>query len=124
MSFDELIKAANQLDATDLDRFLQQVLSLRTRRKAHVLPSEEAQLLEKINQGIPLELRAQYQVLRVKREAEILTDSEYDTLIKLSNQIEQLGAQRLEALATLAQLRQCSLSALMEMLGIQSVTYV
>ena len=54
MSFDELIKAANQLDATDLDRFLQQVVSLRTRRKAHVLPSEEAQLLEKINQGIPL----------------------------------------------------------------------
>ncbi|MBO3457313.1 hypothetical protein G7B40_005425 [Aetokthonos hydrillicola Thurmond2011] len=38
--------------------------------------------------------------------------------------IEQFGAQRLEALANLAQLRQVSLSDLMETLGIQPVTYV
>ncbi len=124
MSLDELIKAANQLDGTDLERLLQQVVVLRTQRKAHVLPAEEAQLLDKINQGIPPELRAQYQVLRAKREAENLTDLEYDTLIQLSNQIEQLGAQRLEALANLAQLREVSLQQLMETLGIQPVNYV
>jgi hypothetical protein len=124
MSLDELIKAANQLDGTDLERLLQQVVVLRTQRKAHVLPAEEAQLLDKINQGIPPELRVQYQVLRAKREAENLTEFEYDTLIQLSNQIEQLGAQRLEALANLAQLREVSLSQLMETLGIQPVNYV
>ena len=40
MSLDELIKAANQLDETDLDRLLQQVVVLRTQRKAHVLSAE------------------------------------------------------------------------------------
>ena len=124
MSLEELIKAANQLDSSDLDRLLQQVVILRAHRKANVLPLEEAQLLHKINQGIDPELRAQYQTLRAKLEAETLTDAEYNTLIQLSNQIEQFGAQRLEALANLAQLRQVSLSELMETLGIQPVTYV
>lgn len=124
MSLEELIQAANQLDEVDLDRLLQQVIILRAHRKANVLPLEEAQLLHKINQAIDPELRLKYQTLRAKLEAETLTDAEYNTLIQLSNQIEQFGAQRLEALANLAQLRQVSLSALMETLGIQPVTYV
>ena len=124
MSLDELIKAAHQLDQTDLDRLLHQVIVLRAHHKTNVLPEEEAQLLQKINRGIDSELRSRYQVLREKREAETLTDGEYEILIQLSNQIEQYGAQRLEALATLAQLRQVSLSVIMESLGIQPVTYV
>jgi hypothetical protein len=85
---------------------------------------EEAQLLQQINQGVPTDLRAQYQVLRAKREAATLTEAEHQSLIKLSSQIEQIGADRLEALATLAQLRQVALTDLMQTLGIQSVTYV
>jgi hypothetical protein len=124
MSLDELIKAANQLNETDLDRLLQQVVALRTQRKAHVLPAEEAQLLDKINQSIPAELYAQYQVLRAKREAETLSEKEYNTLIELSKQIEQFSANRLESLVKLAQSRQVSLTELMERLGIQPVSYV
>jgi hypothetical protein len=124
MSLDELIKAANQLNETDLDRLLQQVVALRTQRKAHVLIAEEAQLLGEINQGVPAELRTQYQALRAKRETETLTETEYSTLIELSKQIEQFSANRLEALVKLAQLRQVSLTELMESLGIQPVSYV
>ncbi|MCU0567228.1 MAG: STAS/SEC14 domain-containing protein [Oculatellaceae cyanobacterium Prado106] len=124
MSLDELIQAAHQLDETDLEQLLHQIVVLRASRKTQVLPEEEAQLLLKINQGVPADLRTRYQSLRQKREAETLTDEEYDTLIQLSNQIEQIGAQRLEALASLAQLRQVSLLDLMETLGIQPVSYV
>jgi ERCC4-type nuclease len=124
MSLDELLKAANELDEPGLDRLIHQVAVLRVSRKAQVLPEEEAQLLQQINQGVPPDLRAQYQVLRAKREAETLTEAEHQSLIKLSSQIEQIGADRLEALATLAQLRQISLSELMQSLGIQPVTYV
>lgn len=122
MSLDELLQAANQLNEADLERLLQQVAILRAQRKTNVLPLEEAKLLQKINQGIDPELRTQYQTLRAKKEAETLTDAEYNTLIQLSNTIEQFGAQRLEALANLAQLRACSLSELMVSLGIQPVT--
>jgi ERCC4-type nuclease len=124
MSLDELLKAANELDEPGLDRLIHQVAVLRVSRKAQVLPAEEAQLLQQINQGVPTDLRAQYQVLRAKREAETLTPPEHQSLIKLSSQIEQIGADRLEAMATLAQLRQVSLTELMQSLGIQPVTYV
>jgi hypothetical protein len=59
MSLDELIKAADKLDATDLDSLLQQVVYLRARRKTPVLPEDEAKLLLRINQGIPADLLAQ-----------------------------------------------------------------
>jgi hypothetical protein len=123
MSIDELIKAANQLNETDLNQLLHQIVVLRARRKTIILPEEEAQLLLKINQGIPSDIRTSYQILREKREAETLDDKEYDSLIQLSNQIEQIGAQRLESLAKLAQLRQVSLLDLMETLGIQPLSY-
>jgi hypothetical protein len=124
MSLDELLKATTELDETGLDQLIHQVALLRVSRKAQVLPEEESHLLQQINQGVPADLRAQYQVLRAKREAETLTASEHQALIQLSLQIEQISAQRLEALATLAQLRQVSLTALMETLGIQPVTHV
>jgi hypothetical protein len=123
MSIDEFIKAANQLNETDLNQLLHQIVVLRARRKTIILPEEEAQLLLKINQGIPSDIRTSYQILREKREAETLDDKEYDSLIQLSNQIEQIGAQRLESLAKLAQLRQVSLLDLMETLGIQPLSY-
>jgi hypothetical protein len=124
MSLEELIKAVDRLDETDLDRLLHQVVLLRARRKARVLSEAEAQLLLKINQGIPAHLNDRYQILRQKREAETLTEDEYNTLIQLSDRIEQIGAQRLEALASLAQLRQVSLLDIMEILGIGPMTYV
>ncbi len=74
MSIDELIKAANQFNETDFNQLLHQIVVLRARRKTSVLPEEEAQLLVNINQGIPTNLRASYQILREKREAETLDD--------------------------------------------------
>jgi hypothetical protein len=124
MSVDELIAAANTLNEPDLDRVLHQIATLRARRKSPVLPEEESKLLIKINQPVPSDLRSDYQVLLEKREAETLTDDEYDRLIQLSQQIEAIGAERLEALATLAQLRQTSLVDLMKTLGIEPVSYV
>ncbi|NEP76437.1 STAS/SEC14 domain-containing protein [Okeania sp. SIO2G5] len=123
MGVDELIEAANQLDERDLDRVLQQLVALRTQRKASVLAVEEVQLLDIINQAIPATLQTQYQHLRAKRENESLNSQEHSQLIELSKQIEQLGAERLEALATLAQLRLVSLSELMSQLGLEPVTY-
>jgi hypothetical protein len=124
MSLEELIKAAHQLNETDLDQLLHQVVVLRASRKAPVSPAVEAQLIQQINQGIPTDLQNQYRSLQEKRNTVALTEAEHQTLTQLSEQVEQIGAQRLEALANLAQLRQTPLLDLMETLGIQPVTYV
>jgi hypothetical protein len=56
--------------------------------KTQVLPEEASQLLIKINQGIPPDLHAQYQMLLQKQESETLTEIEHSTLIQLSNQCQ------------------------------------
>jgi hypothetical protein len=84
------------------------------------IKANESQILRRIDLGI----LAQYQILRQKREAETLTDSEHDRLIQFSTQIEQISAQHLEVHTHLAQLRQVFLLDLMETLGIQPVSYV
>jgi len=124
MSLDELLNAATQLSETDLETLVNGIFLLRARRKALILPSQEASLLLQINQGIPADLHQRYHALTEKRDAETLTPDEYEELLHLSDRIELLTAQRADALVNLANLRQIPLLRLMDDLGIQSPTYV
>ena len=123
LSSQELLKAVEQLSLTDLEQFVSQVLLLQAQRKANSLPQAEAELLRKINQGIPSDTQKNYDELIAKRQDETLTPEEHRELLHLTEQIEKLQAQRLESLAELARLRKTSLTALMENLGIQVPTY-
>jgi hypothetical protein len=124
LSSEELLKAVEQLNQPDLERFVSQVIALQAQRKASSLPRTEAELLLKINQGIPSDTQKHYKKLLVKREAENLTNNEYRELLDLTEQIEKLQAQRIEYLAELARMREISLITLMENLGIQTQIYV
>ena len=124
MSLTELLHAANELDELDLDVLVDQVLLLRAQRKSSVLSEDETRLLLQINEGIPEEMHRQYRSLVVKRDAETLTDDEYETLLALSDRIEVMAAARAESLVKLANLRQISLMQLMDDLGIQTPSYV
>jgi hypothetical protein len=123
MSLDELLNAANQLSETDLETLVDQILLLRARRKAHVLPSQESSLLLQINYSLPADLHQRYHTLTEKRDSETLTNPEYDELLNLSDRFEQLAVLRVEALVSLAALRQIPLAQLMNDLGIQPPTY-
>jgi hypothetical protein len=124
MPLDELLQAANQLNEPDLETLTTQILTLRARRKTHVLDQQESELLQTINQGIPELLHHQYQILAQKRNAETIEEEEYEELLALSDRIEQLTADRVEALTQLAEIRQISLLQLMDDLGIQPPAYV
>lgn len=123
ISADELLKAADQLSLTELEQFLANLLALRARRRAPGLPQEEADLLLQINRGIPSEIRARYEELLAKREAETLTPEEHEELLGLVEQVEALQVERAEQLARLARIRGVSLSALMDELGIRQVEH-
>jgi hypothetical protein len=123
MTLDDLLNAANQLNETDLETFLNRLWLLRARRKALILTAQETSLLLQINQGIPADLHQRYHILTEKRDAETLTHEEYEELLQLSDRIEHFAVQRLEALINLATLRQIPLLQLMDDLGIQSPSY-
>ena len=123
LTTDELLRAVQQLDKTELEKFVFNVVNLRAKQQAPSLPKNEAELLQKINQGLPKEILDKYNELVAKRQAENLTPDEHNELLELTDQVEKLEAHRVEYLAEMARLRQTSMTDLMSSLGIQSPSY-
>ncbi len=124
LTTDELLRAVQQLSKNELDHFVFQVVSLRAKKQAPSLPVSESDLLQKINTGLPTELRDRYTELIEKRRAEKLTTEEQKELLTLSDEVEKLEVQRVEYLAEMARLRQTTMTDLMNVLGIQTPVYV
>lgn len=83
----------------------------------------EANLLQRINSSLSQIEWQQYHALIAKRRAETLTTREQQELIALSDQIEDANVRRIEAVAELARLRQTSVRALMNELGLKPVAH-
>jgi len=124
LTYDELLKAVNRLNPPDLEKFLLQVTSLRARKKAKSFSKDESELLLKINQNIDSQLQERFDELTSKRRAEIITSEEYDELLKLTDEVEKFDVRRVEYLTQLAELRNTSLTELMDELGIKPPEYV
>jgi hypothetical protein len=105
LSSEELLKAVEQLNLSELEQFVSEVIVLQAQRKATRLPQAEAELLLKINQGIPGNIQRDYKELIAKRDDEILTEDEHQQLLQLTEEIEKIQAQRIENLAELSRLR-------------------
>jgi hypothetical protein len=123
ISLDALIGGVEQLSTPDLEWLTNQVLALRARRRAPSLPRKEAELLQKINQGLPAEMQQRFHLLTAKRRAETLTPEEHQELLSLGDEIELGDAKRVEYLAELAQVRNIPLRQLMKQLGIRPPAY-
>ena len=76
LSFDELLKAVEQLSLSDLEQLMAQVIALQARRKSPGLPKDETALLLKINQGLPPHIQQRFNELVAKRQAETLSHNQ------------------------------------------------
>lgn len=114
----DLLKAVSQLSLSEFEAFFDDVVALRDRQQANSLPPAEADLIETINQTLSLTEQTQYQVLIEKRQAETLTEAEYQCLIELSDRLDFYHSQRMTALAQLGRMRQKSLLGMMAEFGI------
>lgn len=123
LSTNNLLKAVGQLNKHEIEQFVSQVINLRAQRLVHRLSQAEAKFIVKINQGLPAEVRKRYDELIDKRRDESLNSEEYSELLRLTDQIENLEAQRMQYLSELARYRKVSLTELMENMGIQPPAY-
>ena len=121
---EELLRAAARLSQPELEQFVRQVIVLQAQRRAPCLPQAEAELLIKINQGVPQAVQKRYNELIAKRRQQTLTEAEHGELLRLTGPVEALEARRAEYLAELARLRKTTLTELMHNLGIRKPTYV
>jgi len=123
LTTDNLLKAVGQLNKHEIEQFVSQVINLRAQRLVHRLSQAEANFIVKINQGLPAEVQEQYDELIDKRRDEVLSSEEYSELLRLTDQIEKMEAQRMLYLSELALYRKVSLTELMENMGIQPPAY-
>lgn len=123
VTLDALITGVEQLDTTDLERFADQVLTIRAKRRAPSLSSLESELLQAINEGLPEKVEQRFHHLTEKRRDGNISPEEYEELLDLIQLIEQDDAQRVEKLAALAQIRNVSIRVLMNQLGIRRPDY-
>lgn len=124
LSTRDLLQAAEQLDANELNTLVDALIALKARRHAPVLAQTEAELLQEINQGLPAGLQARYTELIQKRQEERLTPSEHGELLALTKQVEAMNVERVAHLVKLAQLRGVALPKLMVDLGLDNPSYV
>ena len=119
LSASQIISAVEQLSLPELDEVASRVLALRAARRAPHVCDEEAALLKRISQTLPEDLRTRLHALMTKRETEDLTEAEYSELASLTDRLEILHADRLEALVALARYRGMTLDEVIAQLGVQ-----
>lgn len=113
LSAPQIMVAVEKLSLPDLEAVASRVLALRAARRAPHVDGEETALLQRINQTLPEDLRMRLQALLAQRDTAALTEAEYTELASLTDQLEVLHADRMEALATLAQRRGVTLDEVM-----------
>jgi hypothetical protein len=119
LSNEQILNAARQMSRQELSQLVEQVLALRARHEASVLPAAESELLLKINQPVPDDLQRRYDELIARRDERALSPEERQELLRLTDQVELLEAERVKRLIELAQLRHVSLDDLMRSLGME-----
>ena len=58
IDLDEVLKSVAQLEPDELEQVVNQFIALQAQRRAASLSSAETDLLQRINQGLPLTLRS------------------------------------------------------------------
>ena len=124
IDFEEVLNGIARLGMKELEQFADKVLALQAQRRARSLPKNEAELLQKINQGLPPEVRKRYEVLNAKLHEETIAPEEHQELLQLIDRIELADAERLQHLIELARIRNVSVDTLMNQLDIRRSAHV
>jgi hypothetical protein len=117
-----LLNGVAQMPLNELEYFVQELNALITRKKTNNKTYRERSLLTKINQTVlPKNKIERYISLHHKLESETLTESEHSEFMDLVAQDEEQRNQRIKYMIELAQLRNITLSQLMQTLGLNPI---
>ncbi|MGI0483414.1 STAS/SEC14 domain-containing protein [Geminocystis sp. CENA526] len=121
LSTKDLLQAVEQLSNSEIEEFMQNLMTFRAKQITTNLSNKETELLININKVLNQDIQKRYQLLIKKRQQENLIDSEYKELLNLNELIEKHQNERLKYLVELANLRGCSLEKLINDLEIKPV---
>jgi hypothetical protein len=122
MTQQDLLQAASQLNLQELREFAAQVAAIYQERQSGAATTE-ASLLAIVHRSLPPQTQQRWDELLEKRDAESLTTSEYEELLQLTKEVEDLNVQRIEAISQLAQARGVDLRTMMRQLNLPEPVY-
>ena len=107
----------------DLARLIEHASALRLQKRKAVMSERESEILRVINRGLSAEKSARLEQLQEKLRQETIRPREHQQLLRLSDELEKLAAERLKALIELASLRKTSVPKLMSEMGLNGAAY-
>lgn len=119
---EEKLRKSAEKAGLDVNRYVVEILEGQlTPQVSREVGLEEraSELLEKISLGIPVGIWKRYNYLKDLRDREQLDPEEHAELIRISDQIEEANAERMQYLVELASIKEVSINDLMSSLGIK-----
>jgi Glu-tRNA(Gln) amidotransferase subunit E-like FAD-binding protein len=120
---EQKLRATASAAGENIDEYIVKLLEKNVQEKVLDPSSSATGLLQIINRGLSPEAWARFHNLLQKRDTQVITATELEELIDLTEAIEVAHAQRMEALVALATLQNKPLPVLMNELGIGPVAY-
>src|SRR5258708_3081266 len=119
----QVLEAMTRLTAQQLDTVMQHAALLRLQKRKVVPSMRESELLQIISRGLNAAKSERLDHLQQKLHDESITSREREQLVRLTEDLEKLAAERLKALIELAALRKTSVSELMTEMGLTEAAY-
>lgn len=106
------------LSQRELDKFINQAIVLRAKRRAPSVSNNEAEILLEINRGLSPKIQSRFDELAEKIESGTMNNEERQEFLHLTDDIEKHDAKRIELIGKLAEIRQQTFDEVMKDLGI------
>ncbi len=114
----QIIHAVQTMPLNELEQLIEKVLKVQTVRGASKVSVDENRLLEIVARRLPADTQIRMRELQHLRDHEQLSSEGYAELAKLIDGLEELHAERMTALATLANARGITLEEAMKQVGL------
>jgi hypothetical protein len=122
MTQQDLLQATRQLTLQELKEFSAQVVAIYQERQSAAVTTE-APLLDVVHRSLPQPTQQRWDELLAKRDDASLSESEYEELLQLTDEVEALNVQRMTAVSQLAQARGVDLRTIMRQLNLPEPVY-
>jgi hypothetical protein len=119
----QVLADLTRLTVRELDTVIERAAIIRLEKRKLVMPGRESKLLGTINRGLSAKKAVRLEQLQEKLRDERLIPSEHREFIKLTDELEKLAAERLEALMELAAIRKKTVESLMQELSVTDEAY-
>jgi hypothetical protein len=122
MTQQDLLQATRQLILQELREYSAQVVAIYQERQSEAVTTE-APLLDVVHRSLPQPTQQRWDELLAKRDDASLSESEYEELLQLTDEVEALNVQRMTAVSQLAQARGVDLRTMMRQLNLPEPVY-